>query len=160
VKGTAFLIGTAFLFLSTVGQSVFAAGDPACVKNPATLRKGPGANFPVSWKVAKFMPVLKMESKNGWVKVQDLEGEQHWIQPRELTTGIRCVVVKSNIATLRKDPSTTAGTADLKTIDRYTPLKRLESQGEWMHVEDEAGHQAWIHESTVWKPTKIQTVNF
>ena len=92
--------------------------------------------------------------------VEAMLRERPVAKPRELTSAIHCVVVKSTIATLRKDPSTTAATADLKTIDRYTPLKRLESQGEWMHVEDEAGHQAWIHESTVWKPVKIQSMNF
>jgi len=73
---------------------------------------------------------------------------------------MKCIVVKTNVATLRTEPSTTAPASEIKTVDRYTPMKRLESQGEWMHVEDESGHQGWIHETNVWKPAKIQTVDF
>ena len=136
------------------------SGDPACAKAYITLRKGPGPQFPVSWKVARFMPFMKLESKNGWVKVQDLEGEFHWALARDLSTALKCVVVKSSIAILRREPSSTAPAADLKSIDRYTPLKKLEAQGEWLHVEDESGRQSWIHESNVWKPVKISEVNF
>lgn len=149
------------LLLFMCSRALFAAsGDPACAKAYITLRKGPGTQFPVSWKVARYMPFLKLESKSGWVKVQDLDGEMHWAAARDLNSTIRCVVVKSNVATLRRDPSATSPTVDLKTLDRYTPLKKLEAQGEWIHVEDETGRQAWIHESTVWKPVRIQSVNF
>jgi uncharacterized protein YgiM (DUF1202 family) len=142
------------------GSLAFASGDPACAKNPATLRKGPGNQFPISWKVAKFMPFLKMENKNGWVKVQDLDGEMHWIPSRELSSTLRCLVIKTTVAALHTEPSTTSPTSEIRTVDRYTPMKRLESSGEWLHVEDESGHQAWVHETNVWKPAKIQTVDF
>lgn len=148
------------LFLIFSGSASAVGGEPTCAKSYLTLRKGPGPQFPVSWKVARFMPFLKLESKNGWVKVQDVDGETHWAQSRDLSTALHCVVVKTTVATLRKEPSTTAAPSDLKTIDRYTPLKRLESHGEWLHVEDEAGHQAWIYETNIWKPTKIQAMNF
>lgn len=149
-----------FLF-SLVSPSAWAAtGDPACAKAPSTLRRGPGGSFAVSWKVARHMPFLKMESKSGWVKVQDLDGEQHWAASRDLSSAYNCVVVKSSVATLRQEPSTGAPPVDLKTLDRYTPLKKIESQGEWIKVEYDAGQQAWIHESNVWKPVKISTVNF
>lgn len=150
------------LFLAALLASrVFAAvssGDPTCTKGQATLRKSP--NGPTAYKVAKYTPFLRQEIKGGWARVTDSEGESNWISPRELSTQLHCVIVKAQVATLRTQPSTSAPTADLKTVDRYTPFKRLESQGEWMHIEDEAGHQAWIHESTVWKPVKIQSVSF
>ena len=144
-----------------VSASAYAAnGDPACAKDVVTLHKGPGKQYPVAMKVAKFTPFLKVESKNGWIKVQDLDGETFWTLPRELTSSMRCVVVKTTVAALRSEPSTNSASADLKTVDRYTPLKRLEAQGEWIHVEDETGHQAWIHETNVWKPAKIANVTF
>ncbi len=151
-------IGALVLFIFCVKAA--AAGDPACAKNPTTLRKGPGSQFPVSWKVSRFMPFLKGEKKNGWVNVQDLEGETHWAQARDLTTSMQCLVVKSPVATLRKEPSTSAATADLRNVDKYTPFKRTEAQGEWYHVEDETGRSAWLHESTIWKPTKFSNVDF
>jgi len=136
------------------------AGDPTCAKNYITLRKGPGAQYPISWRVAKYMPFLRQESKNGWVKVQDLEGEIHWAQGKDLSSGLHCVVVRAAIATLRKEPSTTAPMAEIKTLDRYTPLKKLEMKDDWVKVEDETGRQAWIHDSNVWRPMKVQSMSF
>jgi uncharacterized protein YgiM (DUF1202 family) len=144
-----------------VSATAFAAnGDPACARDVVTLHKGPGKQFAVAMKVAKYTPFLKVENKSGWVKVQDLDGEMFWTLPRGLTSNMRCVVVKTTVAALRSEPSTSSPSAELKTVDRYTPLKRLEAKGEWIHVEDETGHQAWIHETNVWKPAKIANVTF
>jgi uncharacterized protein YgiM (DUF1202 family) len=153
-------VKAALVALLFSGSAWAAAGDPACAKTQAILRKGPGSQFPITMKVAKFTPFLKVENKSGWVKVQDLDGETNWILPKDLSTVLHCVVVKTTVAALRREPSSSAQAADIKTVDRYTPLKRLESQGEWLHVEDESGHQAWIHESNVWKPVKIANVTF
>ena len=136
------------------------AGEPVCVKAASTLRKGPGTQHPASWRVSKYMPFLTVERKGGWTKVQDLDGETHWAKGSDLTNKIRCVVVKTNIATLRREPSPSAAPIELKTVDRYTPFKRLENNREWMQVEDETGRQAWVHESQVWKPVNIQSISF
>ncbi len=107
------------------------------------------------------MPFMRQaERKSGWVRVEDLEGESHWAKPSDLTNRFRCVVVKTNVAVLRKEPSTSAPPVDLKTVDRYTPLKRLGNDREWMQVEDETGRTAWIHESQVWKPVNVQSISF
>src|SRR4051812_47988305 len=82
-----------------------AGGEPVCSKSFITLRKGPGTQFPVSWKVARFMPFLKFENKNGWVRVEDMDGEQHWAQAKDLTSASHCLVVKTQVATLRREPS-------------------------------------------------------
>lgn len=135
-------------------------GEPSCAKNFIVLRKGPDSSFPVSWRAARYMPFFRHEAKGAWVRVTDLDGESHWAQPRDLTSAYPCVAVKATVATLRKEPKQGAPPADLKTVDRYTPLKRLESQGEWVHIEDETGRRAWIHESNIWKPMKVQSVKF
>jgi len=106
------------------------------------------------------MPFVKMESKDSWVKVQDLDGETHWAQARDLTTSYSCVVVRSQIATLRKEPSTSAEPLELRTADKFTPFKKIEVDGEWVKIEDEAGRQGWVHHSTVWRPVKVLGVNF
>lgn len=148
------------LALSGVVMAAPEGGDPVCAKTQITLRKGPGSQYPVSWCAARFMPFLRQESKNGWVRVIDFEGESHWAPARDLSSVLHCVVVKTQVATLRKEPSMSAQPSDLKTVDRYTPLKKIESQGEWVKVEDETGRQAWIHESNIWKPMKVQSVKF
>lgn len=136
------------------------AGDPVCAKAYITLRKGPGDKNPVSWKVAKYMPFMRTDRKSGWAKVQDLEGEEHWAKNSDLSTAYRCVVVKTNVATLRKEPKPDAAPIEIKTADRYTPFKRLGNDREWVQIEDETGRQAWVHESNVWKPVNVQSISF
>jgi len=136
------------------------AGVPVCAKSYITLRKGPGPQHPVSWRVARYMPFMRTERKAGWVKVEDLEGEEHWAKSSEVTNAYRCVVVKTNIATLREKPSPSAPPIEIKTADRYTPFKRLGNEREWVQIEDETGRQAWIHESTIWKPVNVQSISF
>lgn len=136
------------------------AGDPVCAKSQITLRKGPGEKNAVSWKVARYMPFMRTERKAGWSKVQDLEGEEHWAKSSDLTTSIRCVVIKTNVAALRKDPNPNSPAAEFKTVDRYTPFKRLGNEREWVNVEDETGRQAWVNETSVWKPVNVQSISF
>ncbi len=141
-----------------------ALAQSACAKGYISLRKGPGNNFPLSWKVAKYMPFLILEKKSGWGKVQDMDGEVHWAKLSDLNTKDRCVVVKVNVAVLRSQPSNTAAPADLRTVDRYTPFMRIEndneSPGEWLEVADETGTKAFIHENYVWKPVMVNSFSF
>lgn len=134
--------------------------QPACAKGYISLRKGPGTQHPVTWKVARYMPFLRVERKGSWSKIQDLEGDVHWVKNSDLNTVDRCVVVKTNVAILRQEPSSQAAAAELKTVDRYTPFKRLESDREWIQVQDETGRKAWIHETNVWKPVMVNAISF
>lgn len=152
------MIRFAFLLLLFVGAPALA--QPVCAKGYITLRKGPGSDNAISWKVARYMPFLKVEKKGGWSKVQDLDGEIHWAKNSDLNTVDRCVVVKTNIAVLRQEPAPTAPPAELKTVDRYTPFKKLAVDKDWVQVEDETGRKAWIHESNVWKPVMINAISF
>ena len=142
--------------------AVKAWSQPVCAKGYISLRKGPGPAFPLSWKVAKNMPFLLLEKKQGWGKVQDLDGEVHWAKITELNSKDRCVVVKVNVATLRSQPSNTAPLAEIRTVDRYTPFLRIENEepSEWIEIADEAGHKAFIHENYVWKPVKVNSFSF
>jgi SH3-like domain-containing protein len=153
------MIRVVFVLAALVCAPVFA--QPVCAKGYITLRKAPGADKPVSWKVARYMPFLKVEKKGGWSKVQDLDGETHWAKNSDLNTVDRCVVVKTNIAVLRQEPAPTAPSAtDIKTVDRYTPFKKLAVDKDWVQVQDEAGRKSWIHESNVWKPVMINAISF
>ena len=134
--------------------------EPVCAKKPVTLRKSAGDGAPVSWKVPRYMPFLRIGQKSGWSKLQDFEGEVHWARAGDVTTALRCVVVKANVANLHKDPSPGSPASDLKSVDRYTPLLRVADQGDWMQVKDEAGHLSWIQTAQVWKPVVINAISF
>ncbi len=136
------------------------AGDPICARRASSLRKGPAESFAISWKVPRYMPVLKLETKGSWYKVEDFEGEIHWAKAQDFTNSISCVVVKAQTATLRREPSTSSPPAEIKVVDRYTPFKKLEKQGQWFMVEDEGGRKSWVSENLVWRPLKVQSFTF
>ena len=150
----------ALLALTLFGGVAEAAVQPVCARAATSLRKGPGTQFPVTWKVAKFMPFLSLQRKSGWSKVQDLEGDVHWVRSVDVTNKVRCVVVKTSVAALHKQPNANSPAEDFKTLDRYTPLKRIGDEPDWLQVEDEAGHKAWIHSSQVWKPVLVNSFTF
>lgn len=143
-----------------VSMSCRGLAEPVCARSAAVLRKSPGANQPVSWKVGKWMPFLRLERKSGWSKVQDLDGELHWARAMDLTTKGRCVVVKAQVAKVHREPNPNSQSPHFKTLDRYTPLERLDANRDWLQVRDESGHVSWIRESDVWKPVSINTISF
>jgi SH3-like domain-containing protein len=153
------MLAVAMIMVSLGSLGAWAA-TPVCAKRMAMLRKSPNAKAPVSWRAAKYMPFLRTDSRSGWAKLEDLDGEIHWAKSSELTTQYRCVVVKTNVATLRSQPSAQAPPVDMVTADRYTPFKRLGNQREWVQIEDESGRRAWIHESQVWKPVIVNAISF
>lgn len=141
-----------------IGANAWA--EPVCAVRATSLRKGAGAQNPVTWKVPKNMPFLRLANKNGWSKVQDLDGELHWVKSGDVSRQLRCVVVKTNVAALHEKPTQSSPAPEMKTVDRYTPFERVADAREWLQVKDEAGQKAWIHESQVWKPVTVNSFSF
>ena len=137
-----------------------ARADSVCAKSPMNLHAAPKDNAPVTWRAAKHMPFVRLDQKNEWAKLQDLEGVVHYAHARDITAKVRCVVVKSNVANLHKDPSGNAPAADLKTVDRYTPFLRIEDKGDWIQIKDESNRTAWIQKGQVWKPVTVNSISF
>ncbi len=125
----------------------------------ANLRKGPGTSFKITWTVGKFMPLRKLERKGSWMKVQDVDNEIHWIQASAVSEAMSCVVVKSKTAVLRQAPSASAPPAELTVVDRYTPFKKLDRNGEFVQVANEFD-KFWIKDSAIWYPINKMVLSF
>lgn len=137
------------------------AAEPICVVRPhVSLRKGPGNDFPVSWAVPKYMPLLKIEKKGAWYKVQDLEGEVHWVTATSVSGKVSCAVVKTKTAKLRKGPGIDHPLAELSSVDRYTPFRKIDRDGEWVQVKDSFSEIYWVHETNVWIPVMRSKMTF
>ncbi len=125
------------------------------------LYKGPGQSFGKTWVVGKYMPLQELERKNSWIKVKDMDGDDHWVDATQVTNKYRCVAVKSSIAQLRVGAGPQyAAPALMMTADRYTPFKRVESEGPWVQVENDFGIQAWIHEKNLWRPVSVVKMTY
>ena len=130
------------------------------MKANTTLRKGPGLSFPVSWAVPKYMPLLKVDQKGAWFKVQDLDGEIHWVLSKAVSRKMACAVVKTKVAKLRKGPGSNQPLADLASVDKYTPFRKLDRDDDWVKVEDDFRATYWVHETNVWIPVSRTRVEF
>lgn len=147
------------LFVACLSLRLFA--EPVCTNKPlTTLRKSADEKSAVTWRVSRYMPFLRIEKKNGWSKLRDLDGETHFARAKDLSTSLRCLVVKTNVATLHREPSASAPATDFKHVDRYTPFLRVADKDDWFQVKDEAGHVAWIAAPQVWKPVVINSMSF
>lgn len=135
--------------------------EPVCVvKSGANLRRGPGAKFPVTWTVPRYMPLLKVANHGPWLKVQDLEGESHWIAKSAISKKLTCAVVKTKTAKLREGPGVEHPLAGLSSVDRYTPFQKIDRDGEWVQVKDDYGAKYWVHETNVWIPVSRTHISF
>lgn len=149
------LLLAVFLLISDQSQALCAS------LAKVNLYKGPGPKFPRTWTVGKYMPLFELERQNRWIKVKDLDGEEHWVDATQVTNKYRCVVVKSSVAQLRLGAGQQFPPPALMiTADRYTPFKRIESEGPWVQVENDFGIKAWIHEKNLWKPTSVVKMTY
>jgi SH3-like domain-containing protein len=136
-------------------------GQAICTQSKnAILRTGPGEQFEKSWSVSRFMPFMKLDQKNNWLKLSDIDGEIHWGKAADFSTQLRCVVIKSNYADTHQGPGNSFPPVEFKTLDRFTPLKRIDAEGPWIKVESDNGIQFWVHESKLWRAVKVQSVKF
>lgn len=118
-------------------------------------------NAKVTWVVGRYMPLLEKDRRGSWIKVADLDGEEHWVNGSEVTARERCVVVKSRQAALKQSPSKNGAPADIPFVDRFTAFKRLEAEPEdWYWVEDEVGGRFWIQAKDAWRPLTVNKVGF
>lgn len=137
------------------------SGEALCVKSPkALLRQGPGAQFPISWEVGKYMPLRVVERQGTWIKVKDLEGESHWVHRSSTTNAIECLVVRVNRASLWTKPAKQGARAMIPFADRYTPFKKLDRDEEWLQVQRPDGLTAWVAESHMWTPAASINLDF
>lgn len=151
------VFGVVALGLGACAQDI----EPVCVVRPKIkLYKGPGKDFAVTWTVPKYMPLLKLAQKGAWFKVQDLEGEVHWVSASNVSRKINCAVVKTKIAKLRRGPGREFPLAELSVVDRYTPFRKVERDGEWIHVRDDYDETYWVHETNVWMPVVRAKLSF
>jgi SH3-like domain-containing protein len=152
---TPWLIG--LFFILAFSSSVHAL----CVSTyEANLREGPGPKFKITWTVSKYTPLIALSSKGGWIEVEDQDGQKHWLYGQNATDRYSCLSIRYSTAKLRTQPSDKAPLADIRQVDRYTPFKRLDRIEEWYQVEAPWGGEYWVHESTIWRPLKVQKISY
>ena len=139
----------------TIGVLFSQTSYALCVSGwSANLRKGPGTNYPVTWNVSKYTPLVKVGSKGGWYEVRDMDGEKHWVYRSVVTSGFKCLSIKTTRARLRSGPGTNYPTTSYQNAERYDAFRRVEKKGSWYKVEGPFLKTFWVHRSQIWRPIR------
>lgn len=132
-----------------------------CVtQNNTNLRASPSSKAAITWTVSKYTPLIEIKRASGWVQVQDMDGEIHWIGEKNVTTRMVCVMVQTRTTKLHRAPGSQGEVADIRLADRYTSFKRVDQKEQWSEVEASWGETYWIHENTLWRPLRVNKFNF
>lgn len=145
--------GLVFTLLLILNNSAYAL----CVNvSEANLRSGPGTKYEKTWQVFKYMPFKKINKKEDWYKIEDVDGDVHWIYSKLVTKDFRCAAVKTDKANIRSGPGTRFRKISLSPDMKYEPAIRYESfkviktKGSWVKVMDEFGGRGWIFRKLLW----------
>lgn len=122
-----------------------------CVnQEKANLRQGPGLKWAITWEATRYMPLKKLSKQEGWYRVSDLDGKNHWVREDLVSTGFSCAVIKSEYANIRKGPGLNFPKTRAGKGDKYLAFRILKAQGRWIKVEDVEGDEAWIARENLW----------
>ena len=122
-----------------------------CVNvSDANLRSGPGTKYNKTWEVFKYMPFKRLSKKGNWYKVQDVDGDIHWIYRKLITSKFKCAVVKVEKANIRSGPGTNYSKNALSPSLKYDSFKVLQTKSSWVKVIDEFGDKGWISRKLLW----------
>ena len=116
----------------------------------ANLRSGPGTKHEKTWEVFKYMPFKKLATQGNWYKVQDVDGDIHWIYKKLVTDKFECAVVKVDKANIRSGPGTKNSENALSPALKYDSFRVIKRQSSWVKVKDEFGDSGWIFRKLLW----------
>ncbi|MEZ5824295.1 MAG: SH3 domain-containing protein [Geminicoccaceae bacterium] len=103
------------------------------------MRTGPGKEFPIKWIYTKTgLPMQVIEESDDWREVRDPDGETGWIH-KSLLSGKRYLMVRGDIANLRRTPSDEAMV--VARIEPEVVVEMLNCQPVWclVNVDDRRG---------------------
>jgi SH3-like domain-containing protein len=138
-------LAIAILALSGMGAAAM------CTKAATVnLRAGPGTNYPKSWVVYQFMPLKKVGEKGDWLKVQDVDGQEHWVLSDLVTDDFDCAVVARDKINMRSGPGTQFAKSPISPLTKYYAFEVVETEGDWVKVRDEVKNEGWISKNLLW----------
>jgi SH3-like domain-containing protein len=122
-----------------------------CVSDShAKLRRGPGRTWPVTWEVEQYMPLKKLGKKKGWYRVEDVDGQKHWIREDLTTSAFKCATIKDTFANLRKGPGKNFEAVSASPGDKYLSFRLMGEQNGWLKLEDRDGDEVWVLQTLAW----------
>jgi SH3-like domain-containing protein len=140
------LFSLLFSISSAFAKMVSVVGDNV------NLRSGPGTKYSVKWKYGSGFPLKVLQEREGWLKVEDFEGDSGWLYEK-LTSRNGHMVVKvhknqNEKINIRSGPGT-----NYKIVGKAyygVVFKTIKQQNGWAHVKHDSGLEGWIKRSLLW----------
>jgi SH3-like domain-containing protein len=140
------------LFILIFSATAALAKMVSVVGDNVNLRSGPGTKYSVKWKYGSGFPLKVVQEKEGWLKVEDFEGDTGWLyQKLTSRTGHMIVKVHKNEnkkVNIRSGPGTkykVVGKAYYGVV-----FKTIKQQNGWAQVKHDSGLEGWIKRSLLW----------
>ncbi len=142
-----FFIIAIFSILSVLATGIAFAERMAVSVTTANVRRGPGEEYTIIWKVEKYHPfdVIKVAGK--WCRFRDFEGDEGWVF-KELLNKTETVITFKKKCNVRSGPGKKFKIAF--TVAKGIPFKVLKRKGDWIQIKHADGDQGWIHKLLVW----------
>ncbi len=144
--GRALFVLLASVVLLANAHTAGAADFVSVVRNGVNLRSGPGTQTEAIFQVPAGYPLLVLERKNDWIKVQDYEGDKGWIQA-SLVNNAPHVIVRVREAKVRSGPD--PNSAEVGKAVKDVIFSRTGKQGVWIKV-SHPDLSGWIHRDLLW----------
>lgn len=107
------------------------------------IRRGPGADQDEIMTVGNHYPLRVLDAGEGWLKVEDYEGDRGWISQKMVTLDAYVITrLDEKPANIRKGP--TVDDELLFTAERGVVLKVLKEKDGWLQVKHPDGDVGWI----------------
>ena len=113
----------------------------------ANIRSGPGTEYEILWKIAKYHPVIVLKKAGPWINFRDFEGDEAWIHT-SLVDDKPTVITIKEACNIRSGPGTNHDI--VFTVGKGIPFLVIGRQKNWIQVKHADGDKGWIHKSLVW----------
>lgn len=125
----------------------FSASMLSVSAEQVNVRSGPGADFDVVWRAARYYPLEILDSSGKWLMVSDYANDEGWVS-RSVLSYVPTVVVVTEKANVREGPGLEYGISWV--LGKEHSLKVLDVSGSWYKVTDGEEVEGWIHRSVAW----------
>ena len=140
------MLFVAIIVVAGAFSAAQAADYVSVAKNGVNLRSGPGTQTEAIFQVPAGYPLLVLERKGAWLKVQDYEGDKGWIQ-QSLVSTAPSVIVRVREAKIRSGPNASA--PEVGKAAKDVILNKTGVQGVWIKV-SHPNLTGWVHKDLLW----------
>lgn len=137
------------LFLFAASANAVSQTFRSITKDNVNVRSGPSTNHNVLFRVGHGYPIKVEQTKAGWIKFKDWEGDTGWVS-EDFVGKTKTVVITKDMINVRSGPGTDK--AAIRKVSRGDIYKVIKQQSGWIRVAyyDNNEPIGWIRQDLAW----------